>query len=147
MELANRYSGEKDLIEKIYSFLLTINKTVKLHTLFTRAGLAKILKIINEDPSIFSFILDLTEALRCNIIDINNTNVEDKFIKEISIKLSFKLTDDNNLKHSLLPSDFNNNFVSSEDIEILIKNNIWLLPIILIRFTNIYSQTPNASSN
>lgn len=146
MELTTRYSGETKEIEKIYEFLLFVNKTIKLHTLFTRAGLQNVLSNLNKDKDILSFIFDITESFRSYLIDINNVDVEDKFIKEIAKKISFKVSDDA-LKNSLLPPEFNDNFVSSEDIELLIKSNIWLLPVVLIRFTNFYSQPKNATSN
>lgn len=145
MELTTRYSGETKEIEKIYEFLLFVNKTIKLHTLFTRAGLQNVLSNLNKDKDILSFIFDITESFRSYLIDINNPDIEDKFIKEIAKKISFKVSDDT-LKNSLLPPEFNDNFVSSEDIELLIKSNIWLLPVVLIRFTNFYSQPKNATS-
>lgn len=146
MELTTRYSQEKVSIDKFYSFFLQMNKTIKLHTLFTRAGLQHVLSKMSEDSEIFSFILDLTEAFRCYLIDLNSTDVEDKFIKEISRKISFRLSD-NDLKTSLLPLEFNENFTSSDDIEQTIKSNIWLLPLVLIRFTNFYTQSNTVKSN
>jgi hypothetical protein len=145
MELTTRYSGETKDIEKIYVFLLYVNKTIKLHTMFTRAGLQNVLSKLNEDKDILSFIFDITESFRSYLIDINNVDVEDRFIKEIAKKISFKVSDDD-LRSSLLPTEFNDNFVSSEDIELLIKANIWLLPVVLIRFTNFYSHPKNATS-
>lgn len=148
MELTVRYSGEEKVIEKIYEFLLYINKTIKLHTLFTRAGLNKILARIGEDKEndVFSFLLDITEAFRCYLIDIEKDDTENKFIKELSKKIGFKLPA-GDLENSLLPTEVNDSFVSSEDVELLIKNNIWLLPVVMIRFANFYSKPKDAKSN
>lgn len=144
MELATRYSGEQDLINKIFIYLLNISKTSKLHTMFSRAGLEKTIKTLTSDPDLFSFILDLTDVFRSHLINVDYPNFEDKMIKHLSTTMVVDKPSQEN-KYCLLSEAFYENFSTSEDVENLIKSNKWLLTIVLIRFCNFYTLQPKTN--
>lgn len=134
MELSTRYLGEESSSKEFLTFILNVNKTIKLHTLFTKSGLEYIFKEYLQNPDLVSYLFDLTDSFRMRLITLDGVNLEEKLIKDIASRLNYTPEDQ---KMCLLSKSHLDSFSTKEDIEQILTANPWLITIVMMRFCSL----------
>jgi len=126
---------EKLVVEeqsRIAMFCLRLSTERKLHIFFTENNLLSLNKIVFENEEYRDFVLNLTDKLSFRIN--YNENSGFSLAKYLSNAISI-VKDDTLLDHNqcMVPKVYLQNMsIYSDEIELTLKNNKWLMTLVLI---------------